>query len=186
MTQRHARTVTAEASGAGRHTLRFAHAHGGPERPGAAVFADVLALAGGARDTVTGHQQYLIRAAVEDPAGGHVGQVAWNWTGPVDLARFAAAWLPVADRETVLRTAFDWTHLPSLVLHEYAEIEVAHLAHGAVSWNGLIEGDRLRGFAPHRPGLLRVTLLEGPPKPAADDRHRRPRRAGGRSPGAGA
>ncbi|MGQ4490228.1 condensation domain-containing protein [Streptomyces sp. SAS_281] len=167
VTQRHAFTVTAEASGAGRHTLHLEHAHGGPARPGAAVLADVLALAGGARDTVTvtGHQQDLIRAAVEDPAGGHVGQVAWNWTGPVDLARFTAAWLSVADRETVLRAAFDWTHLPRLVLHEWAEIDVAHLAHGAVSWSDLIERDRLRGFAPHRPGLLRVTLMEGPPRP---------------------
>ncbi|MFC8538886.1 condensation domain-containing protein [Streptomyces sp. NPDC057249] len=167
VTQRHACTVTVEASGAGRHTLRVEHAQDGPVLPGAAVLADVLALAGGAGDTVTvsGHQQDLIRAAVEEPAGGHLGQVAWNWTGPVDLARFTAAWLSVADRETVLRAAFDWTHLPRLVLHEWAEIDVAHLVHGAVSWSDLIERDRLRGFAPHRPGLLRVTLLEGPPRP---------------------
>ncbi|MEW1893396.1 condensation domain-containing protein [Streptomyces sp. NPDC085659] len=167
VTQRHAYTVTAEPSGAGRLTLRVAHAQGGPARPGAEVFADVLALAGGARDTVTvtGHQQDLIRAAVEEPAGGHVGQVAWNWTGPVDLARFTAAWLSVADRETVLRAAFDWTHLPRLVLHDWAAIDVAHLAHGVVSWSDLIERDRLRGFAPHRPGLLRVTLMDGPPRP---------------------
>lgn len=169
--QRHrAYTVTVDAAGTGRHTLRIAHAHGPPARPGAAVLADVLALAAGARDTVAaaGHQRDLIRAAVSGPADGHVGQLAWNWTGPIDLGRLADAWLSVADRETVLRASFDWTHLPRLVLHEWAEIEIAHLDHTAVSWSDLVERDRLRSFAPHRPGLLRVTLLDGPPGPAGE------------------
>ncbi|WNI27245.1 condensation domain-containing protein [Streptomyces sp. ITFR-16] len=169
--QRHrAYTVTVDAAGTGRHTLRIAPTHGPPARPGAAVLADVLALAAGARDTVAaaGHQRDLIRAAVTGPADGHVGQLAWNWTGPIDLGRLADAWLSVADRETVLRASFDWTHLPRLVLHEWAEIEIAHLDHTAVSWSDLVERDRARSFAPHRPGLLRVTLLDGPPNPEGE------------------
>ncbi|MYS33377.1 condensation domain-containing protein [Streptomyces sp. KhCrAH-43] len=168
VTQRHrAWTVTSDDPGAGRHILRLAQAHGPPARPGAAVLADVLVLAAGARDTVAaaGHQRDLIRAAVRDPADGHVGQLAWNWAGPLDTARLADAWLSVADRETVLRASFDWTHLPRLVLHEWAEIEIVHLEHAAVSWSDLVERDRLRSFAPHRPGLLRVTLLDGRPGP---------------------
>ncbi|MYR54952.1 hypothetical protein GTY54_01365, partial [Streptomyces sp. SID625] len=73
---------------------------------------------------VTGYQRELLLAAVtrQGGPGRHIEQLCWNWTGPLDTARFTAAWHSVADRETVLRASFDWTGAPLLVLHDHAPI----------------------------------------------------------------
>ncbi|WP_261995068.1 hypothetical protein, partial [Streptomyces sp. ME109] len=34
--------------------------------------------------------------------GGQLEQLYWDWSGPLEVARFAAAWQSVVDRESVL------------------------------------------------------------------------------------
>ncbi|MFJ1610609.1 condensation domain-containing protein [Streptomyces sp. NPDC088253] len=138
---------------------------------------------------VTGHQQTLLRAALtptptptptststsagtnntdnsdnsdggEGGGGGLVEQLYWDWSGPLDVARFAAAWQSVVDRECVLRACFDWVAAPRLVLHARAEADIAVYSPAAVTWPQLLRRDRARGFALHRPGLLRLSVLE--------------------------
>ncbi|KPI11184.1 condensation domain protein, partial [Actinobacteria bacterium OK006] len=87
----------------------------------------------------------------------------WDWSGPFDVARFAAAWQSVVDRECVLRACFDWVAAPRLVLHARAEADIAVCSPAAVTWPQLLRRDRARGFALHRPGLLRLTLLAAEP-----------------------
>ncbi|MFD8425638.1 condensation domain-containing protein [Streptomyces sp. NPDC059466] len=94
--------------------------------------------------------------------GGHLEQLYWDWSGPLDVARFAAAWQSVVDRESVLRACFDWVAAPRLVLHARADADIAVHSRTAVTWAQLLRRDRARGFALHRPGLLRLTLLRGP------------------------
>ncbi|MFD8928829.1 condensation domain-containing protein [Streptomyces mirabilis] len=95
--------------------------------------------------------------------GGGVEQLYWDWSGPFDVARFAAAWQSVVDRECVLRACFDWVAAPRLVLHARAEADIAVCSPAAVTWPQLLRRDRARGFALHRPGLLRLTLLAAEP-----------------------
>ncbi|MGW1226526.1 condensation domain-containing protein [Streptomyces sp. NPDC002530] len=155
-----------------RHTLtlipREPDVGGAPLTP--ELLADLLLLPGGARTVpLSGTQLDRVRAAVGAPGdpGRQVEQVALRWTGQLDPHRFVAAWQSVAARETVLRSAFDWVAAPRLVLHDHADIEVAHRSRSALrSWNDLLEDDRARGFALHRAGLLRLTLFEDVPATA--------------------
>ncbi|MEU0038151.1 condensation domain-containing protein [Streptomyces sp. NPDC006333] len=99
--------------------------------------------------------------------GGQLEQLYWDWSGPLDVARFAAAWQSVVDRESVLRACFDWVASPRLVLHARADADIAVHSRTAVTWAQLLRRDRARGFALHRPGLLRLTLLRGASAAAA-------------------
>ncbi|MER5411030.1 condensation domain-containing protein [Streptomyces sp. NPDC002769] len=92
---------------------------------------------------------------------GQLEQLYWDWSGPLDVARFAAAWQSVVDRESVLRACFDWVASPRLVLHARADADIAVHSRTAVTWARLLRRDRARGFALHRPGLLRLALLRG-------------------------
>ncbi|GAA2604961.1 MULTISPECIES: condensation domain-containing protein [Streptomyces] len=104
----------------------------------------------------------------------HVEQLSWRWHGPLDLARFAAAWQSVFDRETVLRAAFTWDPRPRAVLFRHARPVVVRHAYGSVvggdgGWAHLpelarlMEREREQGFDLRRPGLLRVALLDSAP-----------------------
>ncbi|MEU4012829.1 condensation domain-containing protein [Streptomyces pseudogriseolus] len=158
---------------AGRYLVRLSRAGAAAGREPVPLTAELLAdlLQPPCLGTipVTGHQRELLLAAVNRPgaAGRHIEQLHWSWTGPLDIGRFTAAWQSVTDREVVLRTSFDWTGTPRLVLHERAAVEVVHHRHTTASWNDLLRRDRAREFALHRPGLLRLTLLDGPPGPGA-------------------
>lgn len=162
--------VTLEDDGRGRLVLRLAAE--GARRPEftAELAADLLAPLAGVGGTlaVGGHQRDLLLAAVSGRGGPgrHVEQLFWNWSGPLELTRFVNAWQSVADREAVLRASFDWSGAPRLVLHDRAVVEVVRHAHGAVGWSELLTQDRARGFELHRPGLLRVSLLDGRPDTA--------------------
>ncbi|GAA1374951.1 condensation domain-containing protein [Streptomyces beijiangensis] len=164
--------------GTGRHLVRLTpagtgHATGVPDAP---LTPDLLAdlLAPPTADTVpvTGQQRDILLAAVsrQDSPGRHIEQLLWNWSGPLDTGLFTAAWQSVADREAVLRASFDWSAAPRLVLHERAAVEVVRHGSATVGWSELLRRDRTRGFALHRPGLLRLALLDGPPHPAQDGR----------------
>ncbi|MEU0575370.1 condensation domain-containing protein [Dermacoccus nishinomiyaensis] len=95
-------------------------------------------------------------------AGRHVEQFSWRWRGPLNPVRFTAAWQSVADRETVLRAAFDLGPEPRLVFHDRVRAEVVRHRAGSVDWEELLERDRLRGFDLRRPGPLRITLVDEP------------------------
>ncbi|MFD8612605.1 condensation domain-containing protein [Streptomyces sp. NPDC059631] len=178
-------TVTLDDDGTGRRLVRLAPTGtASGERPpalSADLLADLLAPLSAGTVPVTGYQRELLLAAVtrQGGPGRHIEQLCWNWTGPLDTTRFTAAWHSVADRETVLRASFDWTGAPLLVLHDHAPIEVVRHRHATVAWSELLRRDRLRGFELHRPGLLRVTLLDGPPQRSA------PARGPGHGPGPG-
>jgi hypothetical protein len=167
---RHRAYSVALEEAAGRYLVRLsrAGAAGGPEPVPltAELLADLLQPPCLGTVPVTGHQRELLLAAVNRPgaAGRHIEQLHWSWTGPLDIGRFTAAWQSVTDREVVLRASFDWTGAPRLVLHERAAVEVVHHRHTTVAWDDLLRRDRARQFALHRPGLLRVTLLDGPPQ----------------------
>ncbi|MFG2369583.1 condensation domain-containing protein [Streptomyces mirabilis] len=189
LAQRHrAFGVALDSHRPGHHTLRLTPPPaGGFAALPADLLADLLAPPppGGEVLPVTGHQQTLLRAALTpagtststgdssdgstssdgggSSVGGGVEQLYWDWSGPLDVARFAAAWQSVVDRECVLRACFDWVAAPRLVLHARAGADIAVCSPAAVTWPQLLRRDRARGFALHRPGLLRLTLLEAEP-----------------------
>ncbi|MFF0206039.1 condensation domain-containing protein [Streptomyces sp. NPDC005017] len=90
----------------------------------------------------------------------HVEQLVWVWHGPLDTRRFTASWQSVFDCETILRTAFTRDAEPMLVVHDKVVPEVTRQILHEGDWSALLERDRLRGFDLHRPGALRLTLLE--------------------------
>ncbi|MGW7528745.1 condensation domain-containing protein [Streptomyces sp. NPDC054783] len=155
-----------DAARSGRYLLRLTRR--GPGEPGGPLtddlLADLLAPLAAGTIAVTGHQRALLAAAVGDQGGPgrHVEQIFWDWAGPLDLSRFITAWQSVAEREAVLRASFDWTGAARLVLHDRAVVEVVRHVQADVSWSELLRQDRARGFELYRPGLLRVSLLDGP------------------------
>lgn len=157
-----------ESRGPGHHTLRFTDGADDErsEFPLGAL-ADLLTQAGrgsfmARRLPATSLQRDLLADADTHPdPGRQVEQAAWDWHGPLDAARFTAAWHSVSARESVLRTTFDAQPKPGLVVHDHAEPEVVRLPHGTAEWHSLVEADRRRGIDPRRPAPLRITLLGG-------------------------
>ncbi|MFJ9544000.1 condensation domain-containing protein [Streptomyces sp. NPDC101225] len=94
--------------------------------------------------------------------GQQAEQLLWRWHGPLDAARFSAAWQAVSDHESVLRTAFLWEPRPRAVVFERAAVPVARRdAGGLLSRAALLASERARAFDLRRPMPLRVTLVEG-------------------------
>ncbi|MFE1288221.1 condensation domain-containing protein [Streptomyces sp. NPDC058751] len=163
-------TADAGAAGAGRpgrHLLRLTPRTPAGEGalPGEDLLADLLAPPATAAIAVSGHQRALLGAAVSgrEGPGRYVEQIFWDWTGPVDFGRFAAAWQSLAEREAVLRACLDPSGAARLVLHDHAVVEVVRRTPAGADWSGLLRRERARGFEPYRPGLLRVCLVEGTP-----------------------
>ncbi|MFD9367030.1 condensation domain-containing protein [Streptomyces sp. NPDC060020] len=134
---------------------------------GGELLADLLGPYPGAGEplALAGDRRELLVEAVTraDGPDRYLEQVHWNWSGPLERARFDAAWQSVCGRESILRAAFDWTAVPRLLLHPYAEVEIVHHARADTTWRELLDADRARGFALNRPPLLRLALLEGAP-----------------------
>ncbi|WP_329224163.1 condensation domain-containing protein [Streptomyces canus] len=150
------RTLTITSSGAAGHPAQLS-----PQ-----LLADLLAVPPGAETVpLSGAQRGLAReaAARQEDRSRHVEQLAWTWTGPLDTSRFAAAWQSVADRECVLRASLDWVADPRMVLHERVAVNVVRHSRAALPWTDLVERDRAQGFELYRAGLMRLTLLDGPP-----------------------
>ncbi|MDG4865657.1 condensation domain-containing protein, partial [Streptomyces sp. T-3] len=121
----------------------------------------------------------LLADADAHPAEGrHIEQLTWDWHGPLDPERLAAAWQSVFDHESVLRAAFDDAPDPRIVLHEQVTPEVVRMPYDADDWDALVERDRQRGVDPRRPGPLRITVLsaESPAPHASPDDAERPHR----------
>lgn len=167
-------TADLVSRGPGRHTLRLVDEADGEraEFPLGAL-ADLLTHRGRGpfatrQVAATPLQRELLAGADAHPGPGRqVEQASWDWYGPLDVARFTAAWRSVSAHESVLRTAFDDRAEPGLVVHEEAEPEVVRLPHGSAEWTSVVEADRRRGIDPRRPAPLRVTLLGGGPAPDA-------------------
>ncbi|PZT71666.1 MULTISPECIES: condensation domain-containing protein [unclassified Streptomyces] len=160
----------------GHHTLRLT-----PDGPAAAPFpagllADLLTVAESGpgpapRIEPTPLQRELLADADAHPGTeGWCEQLAVTWSGPLDPERLAAAWQSVAERESVLRAAFEEGPEPWIVCHEGAGPEVLRFPYGSVDWHALVEADRRRGLDPRRPGPLRVTFLGGGPDAAGSTR----------------
>ncbi|MEV3993785.1 condensation domain-containing protein [Streptomyces sp. NPDC049837] len=161
--------------GPGHHTLTLTT--GAPGDFPAGLLADLLT------DATTTAAGPLVRGVVPSPlqrdllsdadattdpaAARHVGQLACVWHGPLDPERFTAAWQSLVDRESVLRSAFDNSPEPRVVVHDRVRADVVRLPHGSADWTALVEGDRLRGLDPRTPGPLRVTVLGGGPAVSA-------------------
>ncbi|MEU7555714.1 condensation domain-containing protein [Streptomyces sp. NPDC044571] len=157
--------VTLDCAGPGGHTLRLLPGtDGGPALLGPELLADLLGPYPGTGEplALAGHQRELLLEAVTRPDGPdrHLEQVHWTWTGPLERARFRAAWQSVCERESVLRAAFDWAAQPRLVLHARADADIVHHRARDIGWRDLLERDRRQGFALNRPPLLRLTVLE--------------------------
>lgn len=91
----------------------------------------------------------------------HVEQLVWRWHGPLDLARFAASWQAVGERESVLRTAFVWDPHPRALVFDHGAPEIVrHSCRSAARRASLRTRERSRAFDLRSPGLLRVALLE--------------------------
>ncbi|MEU9147943.1 condensation domain-containing protein [Streptomyces sp. NPDC048349] len=108
----------------------------------------------------------LLDALARPGAGLHVGQVYWRWHGPLDVARFTAAWQSLADREAVLRAAVAPPVRdagPQIAVHPHAAVEVLRHRHDATDWDTLLAAERARSFDLRHPGPLRIALLDDPP-----------------------
>ncbi|MET9324310.1 condensation domain-containing protein [Streptomyces sp. NPDC003038] len=136
----------------------------GPAPLSAELLADLLGPYRGTGEPLAlcGYRGELLRQALTGPGapGRHLEQIHWNWSGPLDRDRFHRAWQSLCERESILRAAFDWTAVSRLVLHPRAALDIVHHTRRDISWSDLLEEDRRRGFALHRPPLLRVGVLE--------------------------
>ncbi|MET7703397.1 hypothetical protein [Streptomyces sp. NPDC005485] len=92
-----------------------------------------------------------------------VGQVTWEWWGPLDVGWFAEAWASVVEREVVLRAGFDWVAAPRLVMFGQAGAEEACrvVSTGTEAWEEWAVRERRRGFALYRPPLVRLLVMAG-------------------------
>ncbi|MET8859608.1 condensation domain-containing protein [Streptomyces sp. NPDC004579] len=116
---------------------------------------------------VTPLQQQRLADAVAWP-GHQVEQILWRWHGPLDPARFEAAWHAVGERESVLRTAFVWDPRPRAVVFDRALSDVVRHPHRTVTRRAVLPArERARAFDLRRPAAVRLALLDSGPGDAA-------------------
>ncbi|MEU2930639.1 condensation domain-containing protein [Streptomyces sp. NPDC007251] len=116
---------------------------------------------------VTPLQRQRLADALAHP-DHQVEQVVWRWYGPLDTARFTAAWQAVGEHESVLRTAFLWDPRPRAVVFDRGRVDIVRHGHGtAIRRATLLVRERARAFDLRRPGLLRVALLASGPEDEA-------------------
>ncbi|MEU9137030.1 condensation domain-containing protein [Streptomyces sp. NPDC048404] len=135
------------------------------EGPGAAVpgpYCRTLART----EPVTPLQQQRLADALERP-GHQAEQILWRWHGPLDTARFEAAWHAVGERESVLRTAFVWDPRPRAVVFDRTFTDlVRHPGTTVLRRTTLAARERARAFDLRRPAAVRLALLDSGPQDA--------------------
>ncbi|MFD7080893.1 condensation domain-containing protein [Streptomyces sp. NPDC059918] len=156
---------------------RTAWAGAGEGPAGREASGGVGGLGGPAAQPATGlpasarQREVLLDSLTGRPGAGlYVEQLHWRWYGPLDTGRFHAAWQRVFAQEPVLRAAFaDRARAdgcgagPRVLVHAHASPEIVRHHHGSADWHSLLASERLRPFDLHRPGLMRIALLdEGP------------------------
>ncbi|MFI1606890.1 condensation domain-containing protein [Streptomyces griseofuscus] len=107
-------------------------------------------------------REILADADAHPGSGRQIEQLGWVWHGPLDVARFTAAWQSVFDREAVLRAAFDHGPDPAITIHDRVVPQVARLPYRGADHSDDLARDRLRGLDPRSPGPVRITLFDGP------------------------
>ncbi|MFE1288228.1 condensation domain-containing protein [Streptomyces sp. NPDC058751] len=118
-------------------------------------------------EPVTPRQRQRLADTLAWP-GHQAEQVLWRWHGPLDTARFTAAWHAVGERESVLRTAFVWDPRPRAAVFDRAATNLVHHPHTTSATRAaLLERERARPFDLRRPAAVRLTLLDGGPHEAA-------------------
>jgi hypothetical protein len=141
-----------------------------PARPGAGSSAGPAGPPCGTlprTEPVTHLQQQRLADALAWP-DHQVEQAVWRWYGPLDTARFEAAWRAVGARESVLRTGFIWDPRPRAVIFDRVPLDVERHRHGTVIRRAALHArERARVFDLRRPGPLRVVLLDSGPAEAA-------------------
>lgn len=134
---------------------------------------------------VTSVQREVLLDGLAHPGSGlHVEQVHWRWHGPLDTERFRAAWQAVFGGEAALRAAlapgiaqglaqgaaaglgagaegWSWDG-PGVVVHADAAPEIVRYPPGTTDWHTLLASERRREFDLHRPGPLRIAVVDGP------------------------
>ncbi|MFE9727363.1 hypothetical protein ACFYQ5_28175 [Streptomyces sp. NPDC005794] len=181
-------TFDLESRGPGQHTLRLTDGADG-EHTAFPLRALADLLTHGARGSfmtrrlaATPLQRELLADADAHPdPDRQVEQAAWDWHGPLDVARFTAAWCSVFAHESVLRTAFDDQAEPEMPSSE-AGRGTPPPHRPTARRRAPTRHDRLRVLARRsghggRRGLLhqrRHRILRT--RTAALHRHRRPRR----------
>ncbi|WP_328443664.1 condensation domain-containing protein [Streptomyces sp. NBC_00386] len=118
-------------------------------------------------EPLTPLQQQRLADALARP-GHQAEQILWRWHGPLDTARFEAAWHAVGERESVLRTAFVWDPRPRAVVFDRAITDIVrHLGTTVIRRTALAARERARAFDLRRPPAVRLALLDSGPHDAA-------------------
>ncbi|MCY0935107.1 condensation domain-containing protein [Streptomyces sp. H34-S4] len=118
-------------------------------------------------------REVLLDALTARPGAAlHVEQLHWRWYGPLDTRRFRTAWQSVFAQEPVLRAAFaeGGPAGPRIAVHPHASPHVIRHPYGSADWHSLLVSERLRAFDLHRPGLLRIAVLDEQAGPAGPTR----------------
>lgn len=118
-------------------------------------------------EPVTPLQQQRLADALARP-GHQAEQILWRWHGPLDMARFEAAWHAVGERESVLRTAFVWDPRPRAVVFDRASTGIVRYPLSTPVWRAVLPArERIRAFDLRRPTAVRLALLDSGPADAA-------------------
>ncbi|MCX4633249.1 condensation domain-containing protein [Streptomyces sp. NBC_01443] len=149
---------------------------GGQDAPG--TFDSPAVHPAGGLPASARQRDVLLDVLVGRPGAGlHVEQLHWRWYGPLDTGRFHAAWQAVFLQEPVLRAAFtDRARTdgpgtaPRVAVHRQGSPQLVRHHHGSADWHSLLVSERLRAFDLHRPGLLRIALLDEQAGPAGPTR----------------
>ncbi len=109
----------------------------------------------------------LFHTLLAPDSGVYVIQQHGVLEGELDLAALSASWERVVDRQTILRTSFEWDGLdrPLQIVHRHVRLPLVEEDWTDLSpeeqqsrWRGLLEDDRRRGFDLHDAPLMRFVV----------------------------